>query len=269
MTQLIPLWLVDPLMVVAFIAGAYLLSRFVVVPVIARLVERRSPPLARPVSRIVHYIAIIVGVLAGLLMGGYGQVFGAMGAILAAATFAIGFAMQDTIAAVVAGVFIFVDKPFQIGDWIEWDGTEGKVVDIKLRTTKVETFDNEVMTVPNDKITNTTVTNRTARNKLRMTTTFGIGYEDDIEEAKEIIRSILADIDGVASSPAPQVRLRELGDSTVDLRAMYWIKNPKRAKIMPMKEELLKRVKQEFEDAEIDMPYPTQTIAGDSIRLEE
>ncbi|MFB6077234.1 MAG: mechanosensitive ion channel family protein [Candidatus Nanohaloarchaea archaeon] len=264
----IPAYLLAPARLVAVIAATYILSRAVVRPLVSRLVARRSPPLSRPVARSAHYVTVMAGIVAGLSAAGYGRVLGVVGAVLAAGTFAAGFAMRDTLSAFVSGIFIFVDKPFQIGDWIEWNGTEGKVVDITLRTTKVETFDNEMLTVPNDRITNTTVKNRTARDMLRMTTLFGIGYEDDIGEAKEIVRSAMADIDGVASDPAPTVRVSALADSTVDLKAFYWIRNPKRAKFMRIKEELLNRVKEEFEDAGIDMPYPTQTITG-RIGIEE
>lgn len=262
MTAWLPPYLSGPATVVAVIAAAYLLGRFIVAPVTARLVRRRSPPLARPLSRAAHYLTLTVGVLAGLSTAGYGQAFGAMGAVLAAGTFALGFAMKDTLSALVSGVFILVDRPFQIGDWIEWDGNEGKVVDIALRTTRVETFDNEMLTVPNDRIINTTVKNRTARDKLRMTTTFGIGYGDDIDEAKDIIMTVLEEIDGIATSPGPSVRLRNLGDSAIELKAFYWIDDPKRAKTMRMQERLLRQVKERFEAAGIDMPYPTQTITG-------
>ncbi len=264
----LPVWAVDALTFILSVAVFLLIGRLVVRPIVSRLVSRKNPPLASPLSRFAHYITAIIGILFGMNLAGYGQAFGAMGAVLAAATFALGFAMQDTLGAFISGIFLFIDKPFQIGDWIEWDGSEGEVVDIRLRTTKIETFDNELVTVPNDRIANATITNRTANDQLRITTTFGIGYDDDIEEAKHIILDILDSIGGIADEPAPSVRLRDLGDSTVDLRAFYWVRNPRRAGMARIHESVLAAVKDRFEEADIDMPYPTQTIAGDFLRSE-
>ncbi|MDY6770894.1 MAG: mechanosensitive ion channel family protein [Candidatus Nanohaloarchaea archaeon] len=265
----VPQWAVGPLTLVAFTVVAYLLGKLVVKPAVGVLVKRKSTTLRGPVSRAVLYITILVGLVAGLSASGYGQVLGVFGAVVAAGTLAIGFAMQDTISAAVSGVFLLVDKPFQIGDWIEWDDQKGRVEDIRVRTTKVETFDNELLTVPNDKLANTTIKNPVANDQLRVQLSIGIGYEDDIDEAKQIVQEILEDNDKIADEPAPDIKLVGLGDSTVDFKARYWVDDPKRAKFMTIKEEVLRQVKDRFDEAGIDMPYPTMTIAGDSIELRE
>ncbi|MCJ7479018.1 MAG: mechanosensitive ion channel family protein [Candidatus Nanohaloarchaeota archaeon QJJ-7] len=214
------------------------------------------------------YLTVLAGIFVGLIVGGYGNSLGVFGAVAAAATFALGFGMQDTIQAFLAGIFIFIDKPFEIGDWIEWDGNEGRVKDIQLRTTKVETFDNELLTVPNDQIANSIVMNNTANDNLRIRTTFGIGYDDDLEKAKEVVLEVLEDVEEVMGEPGPDVVLQDMGDSSVNLQAFYWIEDPAKAQLRSIKDEVLVRVKERFDEEEIDIPYPTRTIAGESLSVE-
>ncbi len=164
----LPPWAVPLGKAVATVAGFYLAGKIAVEPLASRLARRRNPSLSRPAARVSLYMTVLAGLFAGLEVGGYGNALGVFAAVAAAGTLAIGFAMKDTLSAFLSGVFIFVDKPFKIGDWIEWNDREGVVKDILLRTTKVETFDRELLTVPNDVITGTAVKNHTAnRDRIR------------------------------------------------------------------------------------------------------
>ncbi|MDY6765899.1 MAG: mechanosensitive ion channel, partial [Candidatus Nanohaloarchaea archaeon] len=115
--EALPAWTVGPVTVLATVVAAYIAGRLAVKPVAYRLLRRKSEHVARPVSRVLHYITVIVGLVTGLSAGGYGNTLTVFGAVLAAGTFALGFGLQDTVKAVVAGVFLFIDKPFEIGDW--------------------------------------------------------------------------------------------------------------------------------------------------------
>ena len=135
-------------------------------------------------------IALFVALGVAATVAGFGVVLGAFATLLGALSLAVGFAMQDPLSNFVAGVFILRDEPFQIGDWTEWYGdTErtGVVRDIQLRVTKIETFDNELITVPNSELADSAVKNPVANEELRVPFTFGIGYEDDIDQARDII----------------------------------------------------------------------------------
>lgn len=270
-TVYVPAWLVGPVMFLAVVVAFYLFATLLAKPFTARLIRRsdKSSHLAKPLSRAVMYVLVIVGLGVGLVVGGYGDIFSVMGTVLAAATVAVGFAMKDTIAALVAGLAIFFDKPFKIGDRIEWGEFEGTVTDIRLRATKVETYDNELLTVPNDKITNEVVKNLSARDQRRFDLTFGIGYEDDIENAKYLIHSTVSDVEGVLDDPDPTVHIENLGDTAVELRLRFWVATREERSVLDIKDELYKRVKDAFEKEGIDMPYPTYTLAGDSIRVEK
>jgi small-conductance mechanosensitive channel len=241
----------------------YLLGKLAICPLVRRSVRRKHPTLAEPVARLGFYLTILVGIGIGMRAGGYGNALTVLGAVAAAGTVAIGFAMKDTINAAVSGFFLLTDKPFEKGDWIEWDGYKGTVKEIRIRTTLVETFDNELLTVPNSELANNTVKNPVANDRLRVKIVFGIGYEDGIEQAKTCIQEILEDTDEIATDPAPDVKLTGLGDSAVELTARYWIDDPKRGAFVTARDSILQQVKQRFDEEGIDMPYPTRTIAGE------
>ena len=261
-------WAVGPAKLLLFTLGFYIFGKIFVKPLVHWAAGKKSKTVAKLISRIALYTTVVVGIGVGLTAGGYGNVMTALGTIIAAGTVAIGFAMQDTISAVVAGFFILIDKPFEIGDWIEWNGRSGTVRDIRLRTTRIWTFDNELLTVPNSELANNTVKNPVAGDNLRVQLGIGIGYDDSIEEAREVVQNVLEELEMIAENPGPDVKLVGLGDSSVDLKARYWMSDPRRADFVRTQDKVLKNVKERFDKKGIDMPYPTRTIAGDSISVE-
>ncbi|MDY6777249.1 MAG: mechanosensitive ion channel family protein [Candidatus Nanohaloarchaea archaeon] len=261
--------LVSPAKLVATVIVFYIAGKLFIVPMVRRVVERRDRTVASVATSVTSWLVILVGVLFGLNVAGYGASLSVLGTVLAGGTVALGFAMKDTLGAAVAGVFILLDKPFEVGDWIEWNDRSGIVKEIGLRTTRVETFDNVLITVPNTELANNTIKNPVANDELRIKTEIGIGYDDDIDQAKEVVDEILNDIDAINGSKEPSVRVTGLGDSTVNLTGRYWIKDPSRADFVAVTSEVLQRVKQRFDEEGIDMPFPTRTIAGESLTVEQ
>ena len=251
------------LFVVAF-AAVVVIGRALVIPLVDRLMDRRGLdrharlPLKKLVSFVVYFAAIGVA----FAFAGFGNILTALATIGAAATLAIGFAMQDVIANFVAGIFIFTDKPFRIGDWIEWDGNSGVVEDISLRVSRVRTFDNELLTVPNSQLTDGVIKNPVAKDELRLQFLFGIGYDDDIDEATEIILEEAEAHEDILADPEPSVRLTELGDSSVGLKSRVWIADPSRSDFVATRGEYVQAVKERFDDAGIDIPYPNRELSG-------
>lgn len=243
----------------------YVLGKVTIAPVANRVMDRRGldqhakSPLQMVVS--IGIVAVAIGV--AFAFAGYGNILTALATVAAAATLAIGFAMQDVIANFVAGVFIYTDKPFRIGDWIEWDGNSGVVEDISLRVTRVRTFDNELLTVPNSNLTDGVIKNPVAKDKLRVQFLFGIGYDDDIDKATEIIVDEAEKRDDIMDDPGVTVRLTELGDSYVGLKSRFWIADPSRADFVKTRGEYVQTVKERFDEAGIDIPYPTRTLEGE------
>lgn len=216
----------------------------------------------RPIKRLSTLFLLFVAIAVGFGAAGLQNFLSSLSTIAAAGTLAIGLAMQDVMSNFVAGVFIYMDKPFRIGDWIEWDDSEGIVEDISLRVTRVRTFDNELLTVPNSLLTDGVIKNPVANDKLRIQFEFGIGYEDDIQTASEIIMNEAKRQDDILNHPAPTVHLTELADSYIELTARVWIGNPSRADYIAIRSQYVTSVKNAFDERGIDIPYPQLDLSG-------
>jgi len=242
----------------------YLLGRVTVVPLVNRVLRSREldEHARKPLRKLTGIVVGFAAVGVAFAFAGYGNILTAIATVGAAATLAIGFAMQDVLANFVAGIFIFTDKPFRIGDWIEWDGNSGVVEDISLRVSRVRTFDNELLTVPNSQLTDGVIKNPVAKDELRLKFDFGIGYDDDIDRATEIIVEEAEANPDILEDPGPSVRLVELGDSSVGLQSRVWISNPSRSDFVKTRADYVKAVKERFDEEGINIPYPNRTIGG-------
>ncbi|QGX94510.1 mechanosensitive ion channel family protein [Haloplanus rallus] len=249
---------------VVVLVAVYVIGRAVVLPLVDRLMENRGLErhARRPLRKLTLLVVVFAGIAVAFGMAGYGDFLQSLATVAAAATLAIGFAMQDVIANFVAGVFIFTDKPFKIGDWIEWDGNSGIVEDISFRVSRVRTFDNELLTVPNSHLTDGVIKNPVAKGQLRLQVPFGIGYDDDIERANEIILEEAHAHPDILEDPAPSVRLTELGDSSVVLKSRVWIDDPSRSDFVKTRGEYVTGVKERFDEEDINIPYPNRTLGG-------
>ncbi|WP_255169667.1 mechanosensitive ion channel family protein [Natrononativus amylolyticus] len=242
------------------------LGRAVVVPLVRRAFDRRGldrhaqTPLLLATRTGVLFVAIALA----FGFAGFENVLVSMAGIAAAGALAVGLALQNVISNFVAGVFIYTDKPFRMGDWIEWDNGDysGTVEDISLRVTRVRTFDNELLTVPNSVLTGGVLKNPVDGDRLRLKFVFGIGYDDDIEEATGIIVEEAKRHPDIMDDPAPSVRLTELNDSDVGLQSRIWIADPSRADFVRIKGEYVRAVKERFDEEGIDIPYPVRTLEG-------
>jgi small-conductance mechanosensitive channel len=239
-------------------------GRALLFPLVRRVFCRRGldEHTKRPLLKLAWFALFFVGISVAFGAAGFGSFLTSLATIAAAATLAIGFAMQEVLRNFVSGVFIFTERPFRIGDWIEWDDYSGVVEDISLRVTRVRTFDNELLTVPNSDLTDGVVKNPVAKERLRLTFTFGIGYDDDVDAATEIIVEEALAHPEVLDDPEPSVRLVELGDSDVALQARIWIEDPSRADFVRIRGEYVQSVKNRFDEAGIDIPYPHRHLAG-------
>jgi small-conductance mechanosensitive channel len=252
------------LVFVAVLAAIYVVGRVAIIPVVDRVLDSQGleKHARKPLQKLTSLLVAFVGIAVAFGLAGYGDFLQSLATVAAAATLAIGFAMQDVIANFVAGIFIFTDKPFRIGDWIEWDGNSGIVEDISFRVSRVRTFDNELLTVPNSQLTDGVIKNPVAKQQLRVQVPFGIGYDDDIERANEIILEEANAHPDVLEDPAPSVRLTELGDSSVVLKSRIWIDDPSRSDFVKTRGEYVTAVKERFDEDGVDIPYPNRTLSG-------
>jgi small-conductance mechanosensitive channel len=256
--------IVDAAVFLGVLAGVYTFGRLVVGPLFGRVARKREldAHVQKPLRKLLNFVILFAAITVAFGAAGLGNFLQALATVGAAATLAIGFALQEVIRNFVSGVFIFTDKPFRIGDWIEWDGNAGVVEDISMRVTRVRTFDNELLTVPNSQLTDDVVKNPVDAETLRMKFVFGIGYDDDIDSATEIIIEEAEKHEEILEDPGPSVRLVELGDSSVGLQSRIWIGEPSRSDVTKTRGEYVTAVKQRFDEEGIDIPYPNRTIGG-------
>ena len=250
------------LFVVAFLV-IYLLGKYFVTRAVERSLRYRDFD-ETLVGLAMSTTVVIVGVVAVALaatVAGFGVVLAAFATLGGALALAVGFAAQDLIANFVAGVFIIQDEPFTVGDWIEWNGNGGVVREIQLRVTKLDTFDNELVTVPNSDLASAAVVNNVANDQRRVAVGFGIGYEDDIEQARDAIIEEGSRIDGVLSDPEPTAPVTSLGDSAVVLSGRIWI-DPNESSYGAVRAQFLEAVKERLDAEGIDMPYPNTELSG-------
>ncbi|MEM9775229.1 MAG: mechanosensitive ion channel domain-containing protein [Chloroflexota bacterium] len=178
-------------------------------------------------------------------------------AVLGAATFAIGFALQDSLSNFAAGVMIVFFKPYQVGDLVEINGEFGVVKAVQLFNTVVTSPDNKQIIVANGAALGDNITNYSANGHIRLDMVFGIGYGDDLLKAKGVLEDILTSQPEVLKNPAPSVSVLELGDSSVNFAVRPYVKV---ADYWTVHFKTHEQVKLRFDAEGISIPYPTQDI---------
>ncbi len=171
--------------------------------------------------------------------------------------FVVGFALQETLGNFAAGIMILMYRPFDVGDLIEAGGTTGKVVDLTLVSTTLDTLDNQKVIIPNGKIWGDTITNVTARSNRRVDLVVGVSYGDDPEQAIDIVMGVLQEHDKVLDDPKPTVGVLSLGESSVDLRVRPWCRT---SDYWDVASDVLIRSKLALEAAGLSIPFPQRDV---------
>ncbi len=181
-------------------------------------------------------------------------------ALPGAAGQAHGQALQKSLRNFAAGVLLIIFRPFKNGDYGEAGGTADVVKSIGVFTTTLRTGDNREVIVPNGGIYNDTITNYSARDTRRIDMVFGIGYDDDIREAKGILHCLLAKDDRILKDPEPLVAVGELGDNSVNFNVRLWVKS---GNYRPVRYDLMERVKRPS-TGRASPPYPQMGVHLDN-----
>lgn len=179
-------------------------------------------------------------------------------ALLAAAGFAIGLALQGSLANFAGGVMLLLFKPYKVGDFVQIAGESGTVNKIDILATVLKTPQNVTIFVPNGAAFAGNITNYSAEKIKRLDMTFGIGYESDLKKAKEILQKLLKADKRVLNEPAePAVLVSELADSSVNLQIRAWLNG---SDLWGVHFDMMENVKLEFDKAGISIPYPQMVI---------
>ena len=241
----------------------YVIGKSVFVRMVKRALDSRefSSAVVSLGSSIAGAVALFGAVAVAAAIAGVNAILTAFATITGALALGVAFAAGDIIENFVAGIFILKDKPFTVGDHIQWGGNDGIVREIDLRVTKLDTFNNEQVTVPNGDLANSVVVNPVANETRRVPFDFGIDYEADIELAREIIIDEANKIDGILADPAPTAPVTGLADSAVILNGRVWI-NPRETGAGGVKTKWVEAVKNRFDAEGVDMPYPHTELTG-------
>jgi len=178
-------------------------------------------------------------------------------AILGAAGLAVGMALSGTLQNFAGGVMILIFKPFKNGDVIEAQGHTGSVSEIQIFNTILKTPDNKTIIVPNGPVSNGSIVNYSTESTRRVDFSFGIGYEDDIAKAKDVLNQLLAEDDRVLKDPAPFVALGELADSSVNFTVRAWVNA---ADYWGLHFDLQEKVKLTFDANNLSIPFPQTDV---------
>jgi len=208
------------------------------------------------VLRFTGYTVIIVALLT--ILGQLGIKITTLVAGLGVAGLALSFAAQDTVANVISGITLLIDRPFKKGDWIALGNQHASVTSIRLRTTVLTTFDNETIVVPNKSIAQERIQNFTLTPRIRVKVPIGIAYKENTQTAREVLLSTIQGDKRILDTPAPSVIVTGLGDSSVNLEMRFWTEDPL------MKYSLLweytERCKKALDEAGIEIPFPHRQI---------
>jgi len=205
------------------------------------------------IDNIYRYALIVFGLVMAVDQLGVNVTAALAG--IGVAGIALGFAAQDAVANVISGFLIFWDKPFEVGSWVQVEGQFGRVSNITLRTTRIQTNQNTYVVIPNKNIIDRVLENFSQHGELRIDVPVGIAYKESIQEAREVIlKRIPEQLDWIRSDPAPDVVATELGNSSVNLLVRVWIDDPgDRQKTF---HGVIEQSKIALDEADIEIPYP-------------
>ena len=184
-------------------------------------------------------------------VGFLGVKVAAIMSIFAAATLAIGLALEGSMANVAAGLLLLVTRPYDVGDYVELAGQEGTVDDLNIFTTSLRTVDNIKVMIANGEVRGSTIKNLTSLGRRRVDVDFGIDYGDDMDKAMDIIKSTASKDNRLLEDPWAKVVT--LNDSSVDIQMRVWCKPDD---YWDVRFDLMKNVKEAFDKGGISIPYP-------------
>ncbi|QGG79872.1 mechanosensitive ion channel [Litorivicinus lipolyticus] len=261
LTALASTYVVPFLINLAIAAAIFIIGRVVARAlrgVVQKLLNKKAdsdPMLTEFIGSIVYAIALTFVVIAAL--GRLGVQTTSLVAILGAAGLAIGLALQGSLANFAAGVMLLAFKPFRQGHFIEAGGVTGVVENIGIFSSTLRTGDNKEVIVPNGKIYGDTITNYSARNTRRVDLVYGIGYDDDIQKAKDVLNNLIATDPRILREPAPVVAVGNLGASSIDFYVRPWVAA---ADYWDVLFDLNERVVAAFAQHDISIPFPQMDV---------
>ena len=226
-----------------------------------RVVERiltkakQEPSIVSFVGNLTYVFILTFAVVATLAK--FGVQTASFVAVLGAVGFAIGFALQGSLANFAAGVLILVLRPFKLGDFIDAAGVAGTVKEIQLFNTVLATPDNIKIFAPNSKIFGNIIKNISGYDTRRIDLVVGISYDSSIQKALDVLTKLVEEEQRILPEPAPQIAVLNLGDSSVDFVVRPWVKSQD---YWSTRFDLTRKIKEAFDDNDIEIPFPQRVV---------
>lgn len=206
-------------------------------------------------AKMASWAILILAVLACL--GVFGVNTTSFAAVLAAAGLAVGLALQGSLSNFASGVMLLIFRPFKVGDVVTVNGVTGKVDEIELFTTTLDTPDNRRMILPNSAVFGTTIENITYHDTRRVDVAVGVDYSADIDKSRSVLADAAAAVPDRLEDPAPQIVLTGLGASSVDWTVRIWCRT---SDYWAVKEAATREVKMALDQVGIGIPYPQMDV---------
>ena len=240
---------------VIYIIGKWIVGR--ITRLLSRVLEGRNvdSTLVKFLTAVVYAVLLTVVILAALDQ--LGVPITSLIAVLGAAGLAVGLALKDSLGNFASGVMLVGFKPFREGDFVEVAGVAGKVTEVRIFNTVLITPDNKQITVPNGLVYNDAITNYTALDTRRVDMTFGVGYDDDLKVARDVLTRICTEHPLVLDDPEPAVFVHSLGDSSVNFVVRPWVKT---SDYWTVWGDLTEQGKTELEAAGCSIPFPQRDV---------
>jgi len=178
-------------------------------------------------------------------------------AVLGAAGLAIGLALQGSLSNFAAGVLIILLRPFRVCEFVEIAGEAGVVEKINIFTTELRTGDNKCVIIPNARVLDSNIVNHSSTGRRRVDMVFGIGYDDDIDKARDVLRQIIDADSRVLAEPETIIAVQELADSSVNFVVRPWVKSDDYWNVL---RDVTEQVKKRFDQEDISIPFPQSTV---------
>jgi small-conductance mechanosensitive channel len=222
----------------------------------AALQRMQAEDILRSFLRNVVFAALMVVVVIAALQK-VGVPTTSLLAMLGAAGLAIGLALKDSLSNIASGIMLIVQRPFKAGDAVRVAGVEGVIEQVRIFTTRMRTYQNELIVLPNSEITNKPIVNLTHKPLRRADVAVGIGYDERVDRAREVLLAAARANPAVLRKPASDVIVASLGESSVNLVLRAWIKTDAYAQT---RSELIEAVHRQLTDEGIGMPYPQRDV---------
>ncbi len=211
-------------------------------------------PLFVKVSRV---IVLSIGII--MVLSRFNVDIAPLIASLGIAGFAIGFAVKDSLANIIGGIVLILDQSFAVGDKVTIDGDTGVIKEVGLRNTKIQTYDNEIIVIPNGDLMNKKFKNSVLPDPMiRVVVEFTVSYGSDVDKVERVVIDALKTIPDIAEDPAPAVVFYQMGDFALNFQAKFWV--PDYVNQYGKWIEATKLVYQTLQREGISIPFPTQTV---------